>query len=151
MNLNFFKILKPAESNKSNKLNSTNPNKNKNNDDDKKEVNEDNKNPNHDNTEINSKSVNARIEYFERTFLPGDYFDYHLLNKNGISLVEFESEHDSDIIYLNIKKYNECFLSSIVKTEKQRKKFILNTIESMQKMPKLRFDMFYEHVNVEVK
>lgn len=68
-----------------------------------------------------------------------------------MSLIEFEAVFDSDIIYLNNKKYNICFLSSINNTERQRKKFILNTIESMRSLPKPRFDMFYEHVNIEVK
>ncbi len=90
------------------------------------------------------------MEFFERDFIHGDYFDLESLNKNGQTLLYLETECDSDVIYLNNKKYNECFQSSITRTEKLRKKFILNSIENMKELPKLRFDLFYEHVNVEV-
>jgi len=114
------------------------------------EKNQTNKSDNDNKKDSDSSDANVKVEYFEKTFSPGDYFDYNSMNKNGISLIEFESENDSDIVYFNNKRYNECFLSSIIKTEKQRKIFILNTIESTRSLPKLRFDMFYEHVNVEV-
>lgn len=98
-----------------------------------------------------NEKIGEKIEYFEKMYLPGDYFELHSLNKNGINLIIFTTEYDSDIIYLNNKKYNQFFLSSINKTEKLRKKFILDTIDSMREMPKLRFDLFYSCVNVEVK
>lgn len=108
------------------------------------------KDENHDNNAIHTNEITQRIEYIEKNFSVGDYFEYNAYNKPGMNMIYFEAESDVDVIYLNNKKYNECFLSCITKTEKERKKFIINTIETMKDLPKNRFDIFYNNINVDV-
>jgi hypothetical protein len=59
-------------------------------------------------------------------------------------------EGDVDAIYLKEKNYNYSFLNCIKKAENLRKKFMLNLIKDMQTLPKTRFDIFYELIEINV-
>ena len=62
-----------------------------------------------------------------------------------------EADSETEILFLNFKLYNYCFLLSIKNAEKERKMFILKTINTLQDLPKHRMEIFIKNLNIEVK
>jgi hypothetical protein len=98
------------------------------------------------NDEINNDNEN----YYERILSVGDYFCENIKHK-GYILKKIEVIDDTDLIYLTKEIFDKTFGPNLNKFEKNKRSFILKTINYLNQLPRNRYEIFLNHVDTIVK
>lgn len=79
--------------------------------------------------------------YFEKILSPGDYFSTEIKSR-GHNIVSALALEDSDLLCLDSKYFEKIFEKNIQKLEKDKKHFIMKTMQPFNDLPTTRFDSF---------
>ena len=90
-------------------------------------------------------------KYIEKIFHKGQFFSKKIKSTDGSQIFSAIAIEDSEIIYLEYRNYENLFEKYILKSEKERKKFIYKTLKNIVELGPAKFDIFYNLMDLNVK
>lgn len=87
--------------------------------------------------------------FLEKILHPGEYFSSSIKYR-GYKLSSAIALEDCDIIYLEQKIFEKIFEKHAIKAEKEKKFFIIKTMQPFKNLTSNRLELFLSHVNTDV-